>query len=129
MELNIRLTGEIFVPHDLRDPSNNVFKGGYRLKGEIYDLGSWRIHPNLHGYIVKNFANNEDNSYPINLNSGRLQETIEAIEGDHIPGTEMFFSSTNQNADNEKREAVAKLKRALEWLHVDQRNRIIFYQF
>lgn len=72
MGLDMYLTGERY----LRQRQTTR----YPLKSECYDLGYWRKHPNLHGYIVKTFADGEDHCQEIELDEARLRRIIKAVE-------------------------------------------------
>ncbi len=78
-------------------------------------IGYWRKHPNLHGYIVKEFADSgEDNCEPIYLNEENLLKIIDAIEKEQLPHTEGFFFG--QSDGSEKIEDLEIFKKAIEWL-------------
>ena len=64
-------------------------------------VGYWRKHANLHGFIVSNFAE-EDDCEPIWLNAERIEAIIEAIADDELIETEGFFfgRSPSVNSDD-----------------------------
>ena len=91
MGLDMYLHGEKFFWSDYQNPENELKEDGFRLSTKILDLGYWRKHPNLHGYIVQNFADGEDNCEKIELSEDDLKQIIEAIEKDALPSTQGFF--------------------------------------
>jgi len=88
MGLDMYLTGEIFIPNDWENPENNLREDGYRVKGCDLDLGYWRKHPDLHGFIVQNFADRVDDCRKIYLGVSEIVKIIHAIEQDDLPHTE-----------------------------------------
>jgi hypothetical protein len=54
MGLDMYLTGEKFLM------TRNLEEDGFRLRSKTLELGYWRKHPNLHGYIVQTFADGTD---------------------------------------------------------------------
>jgi hypothetical protein len=52
MGLDMYLKGEKLV----MNTSLDLREDGFRLSSKTLDLGYWRKHPNLHGYIVQTFA-------------------------------------------------------------------------
>ena len=63
------------------------------------ELGYWRKHPNLHGYIVQNFADGVDECQPIYLGEDRLKELIKAVnENKLIPTTGFFFGESPEDS-------------------------------
>ena len=60
----------------------------------VLDMGYWRKHANLHGYIVDTFADGIDECQRIPLDEDDLKQIIEALEHDDIydePVTGFFF--------------------------------------
>lgn len=64
-------------------------------------LAYWRKHPNLHGYIVENFAEGIDDCRPIYLWPEAIEQIIEAIENDELPSTTGFFFGASPSADSD----------------------------
>ena len=64
-------------------------------------VGYWRKHANLHGFIVSNFAQ-EDDCEPIYLSTTSIEAVIEAITDDELYETEGFFfgKSPSMNSDD-----------------------------
>ncbi len=97
---------------------------------ELYALGYWRKHPDLHGYIVAEFADGEDNCQPIFLSTGDIQKIIAAITSKELPHTEGFFFGSSFNDEAQNQEAAANFRDALVWLKAEQDGhyRCIYYQ-
>lgn len=94
---------------------------GFPVTATILHLGYWRKHPNLHGYIVQNFAEGHDECQEIDLSAENLQQLIRAIEADQLPKTEGFFFGESARPgseyfEEEKSEALEIFRRAHEWL-------------
>lgn len=119
MGLDMYLTGE----RTLKKPRN----GDMQMKGEEYDLGYWRKHPNLHGYIVENFAD-EDDCRPVYLSSEDLRAIRDAVEQEKLPHTHGFFFG--QSDGSEKANDLQLLDAALAWVEADDPDgyRSVYYQ-
>lgn len=55
MGLDMYLSGRKYLRY-----GNDQIEDGFRVEEKIVRLGYWRKHPNLHGYIVKTFADDVD---------------------------------------------------------------------
>ena len=55
-------------------------------KAELFDLGYWRKHPNLHGYIVETFCDGMDDCRQISLD-------ISDLEKNHYGGSEQRIAA------------------------------------
>ena len=71
-------------------------KDGHEIQSTTLDLGYWRKHPNLHGYIVNTYANGVDECQAIQLNAKELEDIADAIETNRLPHTEGFFFGTSE---------------------------------
>ena len=60
MGLDMYLKGNKFYWTNWREPEKNLTEEGFKLTEKTLELGYWRKHPNLHGYIVKTFAEGVD---------------------------------------------------------------------
>ena len=78
MGLDMYLEGEKHLFTDFRNPQSIPLEDGYRLKTRVVELGYWRKHPNLHGYIVNTFAEGIDNCRPIALEANDIEKIIDA---------------------------------------------------
>jgi len=130
MGLDMYLTGEEFKLTDWGNPQNNETEDGFRVKSRDLDLGYWRKHPDLHGFIVENFANGEDTCQRIQLVGKDIEKIILAIREDRLPHTEGFFFGSSENDTEQKQEAIEIFEKALEWTRVDtpREFRFIYYQ-
>src|ERR1035437_7806765 len=91
MGLDMYLEGRKFLTTNWEKPEDNTIEDGKRLKGKILELGYWRKHPNLHGFIVNSFAEGEDKCQEIELDSDQLKEIIIAVNAGTLPDTSGFF--------------------------------------
>ena len=87
---------------------------GFKVDTLILELGYWRKHPNLHGYIVQTFAEGKDECQQIPLDEGALEQIISAVEAEVLPPTTGFFFGKSDGT--EKARDIEIFKKALEWL-------------
>ncbi len=111
MGLDMYLLGE---EHRSTFDARKNKKGEFPISFITYELGYWRKHPNLHGYIVQTFADGVDECQRIPLNEEALQKTLKAVEEDQLPDTTGFFFG--HSTPDRKAETVEILKGAIEWL-------------
>lgn len=99
-----------------------------RKKGELFDLGYWRKHPNLHGYIVQTFADGKDECQEIALSADDIRRIIAAIEADELPKTTGFFFGESDGS--EKEGDLSIFREALAWLGTEEEDawRSVYYQ-
>lgn len=57
---------------------------GFPVASTNLDIGYWRKHANLHGYIVERFADGRDDCQKIHLDADDLGHLIEVLENDEI---------------------------------------------
>lgn len=57
---------------------------GFPVASTILDMGYWRKHANLHGFIVETFAGGEDECQKIHLDADDLHNIITALENDAL---------------------------------------------
>ena len=117
MGLDMYLDGEKYLLTDFRNPQNPPREDGYRLKTKTVELGYWRKHPNLHGYIVNAFANGTDNCEAIVLEASDIENIIDAVARDSLPHTEGFFFGASDGT--EKENDLKVLRAALKWLRTE----------
>jgi hypothetical protein len=130
MGLDMYLEGRKYIYEDWRDGTNNEMEEGFRVSGKTYDLGYWRKHPNLHGYIVRTFAEGIDECQDIELDQEALTNIIAAAKSGDLPHTEgFFFGASRQDAEEMERD-LAIFTRALLWLQVkeDRSTRSVVYR-
>ena len=113
MGLDMYLTGEKFVM------ATGLQEDGFPLRSKTLELGYWRKHPNLHGYIVQSFARGEDECQEIDL-SDHLGAIIAAIQARDLPHTTGFLFGVSDPSDERMAEDIAIFERALAWLETDE---------
>jgi hypothetical protein len=119
MGLDMYLEGHKFRIGKLEDEQNR--EDGYPVKEKILELGYWRKHPNLHGYIVQVFAEGVDECQDIYLDETKLERLIEDVRaGKLIPTTGFFFGRSaapgEPEYEEEKEYDLRILEGALAWL-------------
>lgn len=122
MGLDMYLTGEKYFPGFNR-------KRGTK-KGESFDLGYWRKHPNLHGFIVREFANGVDECQPIHLGRKEMERIIQAVREQTLPHTTGFFFGVSENTEEERQTDIAVFTEAIAWLETEEEDvwRSVYYQ-
>jgi hypothetical protein len=129
MGLDMYLNGRKILLSDYKNPENDPTEDhGYPIKEKILRLGYWRKHPNLHGFIIKNYANGKDECQEIELNHEKLTEILKAVEQDNLPYTSGFFFGVSHADD--KLPTIDIFKKAIEWEQVEERQviRIVYYR-
>jgi len=135
MGLDMYLAGEDFIhyaPPEMPKPTVvcSWLKENHKLeiKKVEFDLGYWRKHPDLHGYIVEKFAEGVDECQEIWMNLERLNQLRDAIENDNLAhGTTGFFFGASPAKDSasldeliwyreQKEEDLKIIDRAIEYL-------------
>jgi len=103
---------------------------GFEVSEYLLNLGYWRKHPNLHGYIVENFANGDDECQRIYLSPENLLQIIAAVEADDLPHTEGFFFGESDLSRNQKDADTTIFRSAYSWLLKDIEGvwKSIYYQ-
>lgn len=133
MGLDMYLHGERYIGAFDRTGGKFERKPYPCLTAETHDLGYWRKHPNLHGYIVQEFAEGEDNCQRIDLSREDITKIIDAITGKSLPDTTGFFFGKSEGTREERDEDVAIFRAALAWVDGEPKNdsgvsRSIYYQ-
>jgi hypothetical protein len=111
MGLDMYLNGERYFMDGPPPPP-----GKPAFKAEIYQLGYWRKHPNLHGYIVQEFADGKDECQKIPLGEDELIQIMDAVKANELPHTTGFFFAVSEGTAEERQEDLSILQTALEWL-------------
>jgi hypothetical protein len=114
MGLDMYLNGRKFLWRNYQNPAVNPMEDGFELKERILELGYWRKHPNLHGFIVNEFADGIDECQEIHLSREDLVKTLGAVEADELPHTEGFFFGESLPEDREP--TIEILTKAIAWL-------------
>jgi len=116
MGLDMYLTGEKSFIEDFDDPTKNINEDGFRLRSKRYEIGYWRKHPNLHGYIVQSFASGVDDCREIYLAQPDIREVISAIRYKKLPFTKGPFFGVSDASDESIARDIAIFESALSWL-------------
>lgn len=123
MGLDMYLEGRKYIMQDWSNSDNDEVEEGFRVKEKVYDLGYWRKHPNLHGYIVQTFAENVDECQDIELDQEAMVKLIAAVKAGELPSTTGFFFGRSDGSDEEKQHDLSILTRALLWMQVKEENK------
>ena len=128
MGLDMYLTGEKYFYTYPPDQARIAHEDGFEVRSHILRLGYWRKHPNLHGYIVNNYADGEDTCQSIFLDENHIEEIIAAITAETLPHTEGFFFGASDGT--EKDEDLKIFTAALAWLRTPEQGvfKSIHYQ-
>lgn len=128
MGLDMYLTGSKYLRQDFNNPDATPREDGFRLKEKRLELGYWRKHPNLHGYIVQTFADGVDECQTIELTSDQMKTIIEAVKNKTLPHTEGFFFGESDGSEDE--ETIQIFEAAIKWLkeEADGEWRSVFYR-
>lgn len=128
MGLDMYLLGELRPKRNVTAPKTNRKEDGLDVRNLAVDLGYWRKHPDLHGYIVQTYADGKDDCQPIYLTVEQLEDILRASEADELPHTEGFFFGESQPEDKVDTKSI--LETAIAWLKAkDVKNRrAVFYQ-
>lgn len=118
MGLDMYLEGRKYVSENYNHPEKNRMEDGFRIKGVTLELGYWRKHPNLHGFIVQTFADGVDQCQEIPLSKENLAKILQAIKGEELPETKGFFFGASDGT--EKDEDTGIFRSALKWLMSDE---------
>lgn len=133
MGLDMYLCGRKSLMENFKEPARNRTEDGHRVSIVEIDLGYWRKHPDLHGFIVQNFAEGQDTCQEIDLGEADLQKVVEAVERGELPETEGFFFGSSQGywqSPEGVEETTKYLMGAIRWLRSappDER-RSLYYQ-
>lgn len=111
-----------FAPAQFKDKNNRPI-----IAVEV-DLGYWRKHPNLHGFIVDTFADGVDECQRIALDVEDIEKIIHAINAKALPYTEGFFFGKSENTEAEAAFDRKVFMEALAWLHEKPTVREVIYQ-
>ena len=117
MGLDMHLTGRKFV----MDAGLNLREDGFPLGSKTLDLGYWRKHPNLHGYIVQTFAGGKDECQNIDLGvPDHIRTIIAGVKAQQLPHTTGFFFGGSDPSPERMEEDIAIFERAVAWLQTDE---------
>lgn len=91
----------------------DMYLTGKTKDGQTEELGYWRKHPNLHGFMVRTFANGQDDQKPIPLTAERIRIVIQAILDQKLPQTTGFFFGTSYGDKEERDHDIRVFSQAL----------------
>jgi len=132
MGLDMYLTGRKHVGGSLQgDDEPFREEDGKPIDSMNLELGYWRKHRKLHGYIVNTFAEGKDECQEINLEGDDLRTIAKAVLTNDLPNTEGFFFGSDEIDKLEEacREEHAKqLYEAAKWLEDGDWKRTVVYQ-
>jgi hypothetical protein len=111
MGLDMYLQGRAFIWNLNGKPET---RDGFKLTDVTLELGYWRKHPDLHGYIVQTFAGGIDECQEIPLTAENLIDIIAAIEEKRLPHTTGFFFGASEPDDDAP--SIEIFRKALAWL-------------
>jgi len=120
MGLDMHLTGEKYQFSDYHHPEKNPMEDGFRVKSRQLELGYWRKHPDLHGYIIQEFAEGIDECQEIELSKENMEQIIKAIEDKNLPTTEGFFFGNSSSSDDQH--SIEQLEGAIKWLGTNEKD-------
>lgn len=114
MGLDMYLRGDVHLFHDWDHPEKDLKRDGFRVSDVTLELGYWRKHPDLHGFIVQTFADGKDECQEIPLTAENLVAIIEAIKNKELPKTGGFFFGESDGSEDA--ESIATFEAAIKWL-------------
>jgi len=90
------------------------------------ELGYWRKHPDLHGYICREFADGVDECQRIPLTKDNMRVILAATRAGDLETTTGFFFGESRPEDAEH--TIAIFEKALKWKAEDPFVREVVYQ-
>ena len=108
MGLDMYLRGEHYNSDRNRhgEISRSKLDNEFEISSYEVDLGYWRKHPDLHGYIVNTFADGKDDCQKIELSEEDLDKIIMAIRHDKLVKDHcgFFFGNSTEFGYYEEKE-------------------------
>lgn len=128
MGLDMYLIGEKYHWTNWEKPEEQRMEDGKKVKTVEVELGYWRKHPNLHGFIVNEFAKGEDNCERIGFSEEDLLKLREAVEKQNLPPTQGFFFGSSDGSETE--EDLKILDEAIAWAKTEEKGvwRTVYYK-
>ena len=120
MGLDMYLTGRKYVGGSLQgDDEPFREEDGKPVDSMNLELGCWRKHRKLHGYIVNTFAEGKDECQDIPLEGDDLRKIAKAVRINDLPHTEgCFFGDAEMDKafSDEAEEHAQQFDEAAKWL-------------
>ena len=121
MGLDMYLRGRQFNTAYKEDVPRPKLDNKYFIVSMTIDLGYWRKHADLHGYIVDTFAKGIDECQEIELSKEDLYKIIKAIREDKLKKDHSGFFFGNSKAfgfydKKEKEYAISTFQKAITFL-------------
>ena len=134
MGLDMNLYGRKMLNYNrYSDKAAPLSEDGFPVSDIILEMGYWRKHPDLHGYIVETFAEGVDECQEIELSVEDLRMIAAAIRANKLPHTEGFFFGDSSWHIGKEEEYAALFEKAAEWKSAEcDRNkefyRVVYYR-
>ncbi len=116
MGLDMYLRGRKSFWRNWNKPEYDRTEDGCIVTEVVLSLGYWRKHPDLHGFIVREFADGKDNCEPVQLDAVDLRRIMKAVQARTLPHTDGFFFGSSDNTAEEIKEDLDILQKAITWL-------------
>ena len=121
MGLDMYLLGHHYNTRYVDDVPRPMLDDKYHIESMTIDLGYWRKHADLHGYIVDTFAKGVDNCMEIELSEEALDKIILAIQNNNLKKDHsgFFFGNSTDNGyynEKEKERAISIFQKAKTFL-------------
>ena len=124
MGLDMYLEGERYASRYEARPQQD----GFPVSKIVLEIGYWRKHPNLHGYIVQTFAEGNDERQRLSLGAADCRKISEAILEDELPPTTGFFFGDSDWHKEDKEDNAKMFSDAAQWLDDVDWTRAVFYR-
>ena len=85
MGLDMYLVGHHYHTAYKDDVPRPMLDDKYHIESMNVDLGYWRKHADLHGYIVNTFADGVDECQRIELEADQLRKIANALRDNELP--------------------------------------------
>jgi hypothetical protein len=101
----------------------------FPIKEIIVELGYWRKHPDLHGAVVENFADGNDDCELVELSQQDVTKLIQLVKDGNLNVTTGFFfgQSVHPGSDEyaeQQTNDIKQLQNALRWLDTQSKDSI-----
>lgn len=116
MGLDMILTGRKYFWRNYDNRASERREDDKRVTSMDVELAYWRKHPDLHGYMVKTFAEGRDDCKEIELSADDLRRIIAAVKAYELPKTTGFFFGESDGTQAEAERDAAIFQAALDWL-------------